>query len=391
MQARLDLSFAVMMFTAVAALGQGGITLVDAGYTAPTPIRVAPGQIVTFRLTGLKTVLPATAPIQRASSVPLPTSLAGISATLTQTVSTTSEQLPLFAVQQFNNCGMADSSSQSPDCMITALTVQIPFDLSVPNPLVEAPVVRTATIIIRESGESSRSFLVIPVSDNIHILTSCDLLVNGTIASCDPIVTHGDGKPVNLSNPARIGEELVMYAVGLGMTSPVVTAGTATPTPAPVVASQAGVTYDYIDPLGVLPSASGGAAAAPLPSTLFAGLTPSLVGLYQVNFRILPPPGQFPSCSAVGPNLTLTLKTPQGTSDKGSICVDTTSATPTIASSAGTLSSWVAVPSIGRRDFVPNTIPFASGSDLRSFGKPVPPESLGVPGPNVTAIAPPKP
>src|SRR5260370_40158699 len=113
--------------------------------------------------------------------------------------------------------------------MITAVTVQIPFDLAVPNPLMVTPIVRAATILIQESAATSRSFSIIPVTDNIHILTSCDLLVNGTSPPCDPIVTHGDGKPVNLSNPAKIGEELVMYAVGLGSTSPAVSTGSPTP------------------------------------------------------------------------------------------------------------------------------------------------------------------
>ena len=328
MHARLKLTFAAIIFAAAAAaFGQVGITLADTGYTAPTPIRAAPGQIITLRLTGMKTVLPASAPIQRATSLPLPRLLAGISATLKQTVPATSEQLPIFAVQQFNNCGVPDSNSQSADCMITTLTVQIPFDLAIPDPLIASAGVRATTILIQESGATSRSFAIFPVTDNIHILTSCDLLVNATSPPCDPVVTHGDGKPVNLSNPAKIGEELVMYAVGLGITSPAVITGSPTPTLAPVVVAQAVVTYDYIDPLGVLPSAPA-VTASSSPSILFAGLTPGLVGLYQVNFRVLPPPGQFPSCSAVGPNLTLTLKTPQGTSDKASICVDTTSATP---------------------------------------------------------------
>src|SRR5260370_10514788 len=255
MQARFELSVAAMSVGCAAAFGQSGFTLRDAGYTAPTPIRAAPGQIITLRLTGLKTVLSASASIQRAASLPLPRLLAGISATLTQTVPATSEQLPIFAVQQFNNCGVPDSNSQSPDCMITALTVQIPFDLAIPDPLIASAGVRATTILIQESGATSRSFAIFPAADNIHILTSCDLLVNGTSPPCDPVVSHGDGKPVNLSNPAKIGEELVMYGVGLGMTSPAVTTGSPTPTPAPVVVSQVEVTYDYIDPLGVLPSA----------------------------------------------------------------------------------------------------------------------------------------
>jgi len=390
---RVENGLAGFMLIAGSAFGQGGITLAGAGYTAPSPIRVAPGQVITLRLTGLKTILPASAPTSRAASVPLPTSLAGISVTLAQSSPLVSEQLPIFAVQQLNNCGTADFSSLSPDCIISALTVQIPFDLNVPNPLVGAPVVVAASVTIHEASGSSRSFTVIPVADNIHILTACDLLVSSTTASlvdptttCTPVVVHGNGTPVSLSNPAKLGEELVVYAVGLGLTSPIVTTGNATPIPAPSVISQAVVAYDYTDPLGIQPSTS--MAVTPLPPTLFAGLTPGLVGLYQVNFRVLPPSGAFPSCSAVGPNLTLTLKTPQGTSDKASVCVDTITGTSTMVE---TPSASGGTSSVSFGDFVPNTISFPVGADLRFFGKPVPPEALGVPGPNTTAIRPAKP
>jgi hypothetical protein len=67
-----------------AALGQGAISVAGSDYSAPSALSVAPGQIVTLRVMGLKTILPANAPI-RAASVPLPKSLAGISALLTQT------------------------------------------------------------------------------------------------------------------------------------------------------------------------------------------------------------------------------------------------------------------------------------------------------------------
>ena len=324
----LILLFVGIAAIADAAFGQGGITLAGADYVAPSQIRVAPGQVITFKLTGLKTILPANAPAVRENSVPLPKSLAGISVTLTQVTPQLTEQLPIFAIQQFNSCGATYPlpGPPSPDCMITALTVQIPFDVTVPNPLADFASIVSTTVTINETGGNSRPFTVVPVADNIHILTSCDLIVNPVSASCNPVVTRGDGSPVNPSNPAKIGEDLVLYAVGLGLTSPAVAAGTPTPAPAPSIVSQAGVSYNYTDPLGVQPSVSP--TASPVPPTLFVGLTPGLVGLYQVNFRVLPPPGTFPSCSAVGPNLTLTLKTPQGTSDKATVCIDTTSTTP---------------------------------------------------------------
>ena len=51
--------------------GQAGIALVGAGYVNPIPVRVAPGQVVTFFLTGLQTVLPPPFRAERAPSVPL--------------------------------------------------------------------------------------------------------------------------------------------------------------------------------------------------------------------------------------------------------------------------------------------------------------------------------
>ena len=64
------------------AIGQTAPTLVGAGYATPS-LTVAPGEIVTLQVTGLNTVLPSPVTAQQA---PLPTQLAGISATLNQYV-----------------------------------------------------------------------------------------------------------------------------------------------------------------------------------------------------------------------------------------------------------------------------------------------------------------
>jgi hypothetical protein len=79
--------------------GQGS-TLAGTGYTDPSIIRVAPGQITTLFVTGLKTVL--SSPVN-ATSLPLPTTLAKISVALNQT-GNQSTPVPLLSVQQVSAC-----------------------------------------------------------------------------------------------------------------------------------------------------------------------------------------------------------------------------------------------------------------------------------------------
>src|ERR1035438_8270251 len=109
--------------------GQGP-TLTGTGYADPSVIKVAPGQITTLFVTGLKTVL-SVQPVN-AAILPLPTTLAGISVTLNQTGSQPSP-IPLLSVQQMSVCTGSDApaplspTSLSSDCLITAITVQIPL------------------------------------------------------------------------------------------------------------------------------------------------------------------------------------------------------------------------------------------------------------------------
>ncbi|MBK5294303.1 MAG: hypothetical protein JJE04_21805 [Acidobacteriia bacterium] len=75
------------------------------------------------------------------------------------------------------------------------------------------------------------------------------------------------------SRPARVGEAIVIYMIGLGPTNPEVAAGAASPADplARVASNSSRVLFGA--------SALGGIAE----DTLFAGLTPGYVGLYQVN------------------------------------------------------------------------------------------------------------
>jgi uncharacterized protein (TIGR03437 family) len=84
------------------------------------------------------------------------------------------------------------------------------------------------------------------------------------------IAQHSDGSLVSLTSPATAGEYLVAYLAGLGDTTVPVASGAASPTSPLAQPSAAPVlTID----------------GAPYP-ILFAGLTPGLVGLYQLNFQV---------------------------------------------------------------------------------------------------------
>jgi hypothetical protein len=106
---------------------QSGATLVGAAYSFPGPV-VAPGQIIQLQVAGLKTVLSPS--IQKATSVPLPTVLAGISVTVNQLISQcemcTPVQVPytapLVSLEQVNSC-------PTPDCLTTFIAIQIPYEL----------------------------------------------------------------------------------------------------------------------------------------------------------------------------------------------------------------------------------------------------------------------
>jgi uncharacterized protein (TIGR03437 family) len=95
------------------------------------------------------------------------------------------------------------------------------------------------------------------------------------------IATFPDGKVIaqdvnysliNAQNPAHAGDVITLYLTGMGVTNPPVPTGMQAPSsPLAVTAVQPQVTIDGV--------------AAPV---LFSGLTPSGVGLYQINVRIPP-------------------------------------------------------------------------------------------------------
>jgi uncharacterized protein (TIGR03437 family) len=126
-----------------------------------------------------------------------------------------------------------------------------------------------ATIRVERSGQRGNA-----ISTRI-VAASPKILLYGEYA----IAVNPDGSlavPASLGGrPAKRGEAIVIYAVGLGPTSPAVTAGTAAPTSP--LARVPGIDKVIFGGGGGF---SGDGVSQPV---LFAGLTPGFVGLYQIN------------------------------------------------------------------------------------------------------------
>ena len=188
-----------------------GITLAGTGYTDPSIIRVAPGQITTLFVTGLKTVL-SSQPVN-ATMIPLPIALAGITVTLNQT-----NALPLLSIQQMSVCSSSGAPPppappllSSPDCLITAITLQVPFELPLPG---DRPNTGDE-LAVSENGNVSKTFRVLPITDNLHIINTCDVFPSPKViragspsttsyaAICAPLATHGNGDLITADDPAQ--------------------------------------------------------------------------------------------------------------------------------------------------------------------------------------------
>jgi uncharacterized protein (TIGR03437 family) len=108
------------------------------------------------------------------------------------------------------------------------------------------------------------------------------------------------------SRPARPGETLVIYAIGLGPTTPSVQSGVGSPSSPLANANGAWrVTFGFSGPFGV---------DAVEVTPMFVGLSPNFVGLYQINVTI-------PEDSPRGLNVPIALVGESGPSNRVTIAV----------------------------------------------------------------------
>ena len=277
-------SFAIAGFMAVLLVAscdlQAQNQIVSAGYSIPEPPAFAAGQVVTLFVRGLKV------PDAAANGLPLPTTLAGITVRVRSGISGYPEQLPIFSVRTFDFCAGRIGTS----CPLTHVTVQIPTEPTcvptgqIPNECTIGPAA-VIMLNVQLNGVSGEDFPVV-VNSAPHILNACDTIF-GIGGICTGIVTHGDGLLIKGNNPARPGETIVIYAVGLGTTA-AVKAGEPSP-------SQS-TKYELNLPLIVsyrldLPAASPAPPVVWSPVThwvnpAYIGLVPGYVGLNQINVAV---------------------------------------------------------------------------------------------------------
>jgi uncharacterized protein (TIGR03437 family) len=250
------------------------------GYSYP-PVTVAPGQLISVFVAG------------------------SVQGDIGVTVQ--GHSAPLFEVRAPSSCSAPTICSS-----VTAITIQIPYELN-PGCGLLCNAVVLAQLIVTVNGIAGTPIDLTPLPDQVHILTACDTVIPGGSGiapdnglPCAPLVTHADGSLVTAASPAQGGEELVAYAVGLGVTNPAVSTGEAATAATPTVETF------YLD-FNFRPNAlaTQPLQLAPLPISafpLYSGLVPGYAGLYQINFVVLQPPAGLAACSGtVQSNLTVSV------------------------------------------------------------------------------------
>jgi uncharacterized protein (TIGR03437 family) len=200
---------------------------------------------------------------------------------------------------------------------LTALTVQLPWEL-VPNIPGAGRPVNFAVVTVQENGMAGEAFPLQPVTDNIHVLTSCDAVAVPNpepVGGCHGAIRHPDGRLVTSEHPAVPGQTLTMDAYGLGRPgeTPQTGAAAAEALPFPDVA----IEFRYGTNL---------APARPVQSgtrPLFAGLAAGEVGVYRIVFQVPPVPAGTKPClgGSIRSNLTVSIAR-QVSFDGAGVCVD---------------------------------------------------------------------
>ena len=133
MHHRTPISLFLPFFGILLAHAQSGPTLLGSGFAAAPPsVALSPGLVMTFWVSGLNPI--PGAPVQ--APVPLPTELSGISLTISQSTYGKGFPLPtlpvpIISIAQTNNCDSPLTPSTSLACIITGITVQVPYELVV--------------------------------------------------------------------------------------------------------------------------------------------------------------------------------------------------------------------------------------------------------------------
>jgi uncharacterized protein (TIGR03437 family) len=142
------------------------------------------------------------------------------------------------------------------------LAFQLPYEI--PN--------GTAIVQVQRDGQAS-NLVSVQVADRAPRLLLIGVGTYGAIQNQDLSIPMPTGAfPGVNTHPAKAGDALTIYAIGLGPTKPSVVSGQPAPATAPFAPLTGTATVNF----GAGP---GGVLVTPL----YAGLTPTFAGLYQIN------------------------------------------------------------------------------------------------------------
>jgi len=134
------------------------------------------------------------------------------------------------------------------------INAQVPFELTAGNPY-------EAIVVVNDAYSNSNLIQLVADAPGI-----------AQYAAGQTIAQHvGDNSLITETSPASPGEYVVFYVAGMGLTTPKVASGIASPS------------TNLATPLDMPTLTLNGASVT---NILFAGLTPTLVGLYQVDFQV---------------------------------------------------------------------------------------------------------
>lgn len=134
----------------------------------------------------------------------------------------------------------------------------------------------TATVVVETNGLRSNG-VTVPIANRAPRLLRLGVGEYGIIVNPDGTYPLPRGSALgSAGRPVRVGETIVMYALGLGPTAPAVASGVGAPT-SPLA---------QISPLPGLIFGNQSISLADSTRPLFVGLTPNFVGLYQINVTI---------------------------------------------------------------------------------------------------------
>jgi uncharacterized protein (TIGR03437 family) len=220
--------------------------VVNAASFAPFTAQYSPGEVVTMYGTGIATT------DANLTALPFPNTLGNVQVKVGDGSTSTTINAPLYAV-----CA---------SCNPQQISAVIPYNTSSATGYITFQVINNGTpsnVVTGYLGATSPGVFTVPPGG----------IFSGAIQHAT------DFSLVTTASPAKAGETVVAYCTGLGAVTPAVTAGAAAPS-SPAAQVPAGLVAVAIT------DSQGNYFQLPQTSVLFTGLTPTVGGLYQVNFVV---------------------------------------------------------------------------------------------------------